>query len=205
MSSRGQLPRGRHGLEASVVLESQQARIVAALSLALLECGYWNLRVLDITNRAGVSRATFYQHFEDKLDCLLRAHRTAFEELLPRVGSALARSDPPQDPIVAARDATLAFALEDLPRAVLLVLPPLGADPRLAQQALSYHRRFAETIAANAERRGLDPQPPQVGIALFGGLAGLLAAHLVEEELDLSHSADSLLRGTASASRVEIP
>lgn len=67
------LPRGRHKLSRDQVEESQRLRLILALAEALSEQGYAATPVAAVLDRAGVSRQTFYQLYDNKLDCFLDA------------------------------------------------------------------------------------------------------------------------------------
>jgi AcrR family transcriptional regulator len=70
------LPPGRHGIPADLVRSHQRQRLVEAAAAALAEQGYGRLTAARITELAGVSSRTFYQHFEDLWACLLAAYET---------------------------------------------------------------------------------------------------------------------------------
>lgn len=99
-----QLPRGRHGLSRTLVVENQRERILTALAAVCTAKGYPAVTVEDICVRAGVSRRTFYDLFADKEQCFLAAYEqialrllTTFDEAYraaerswpERVGAAL--------------------------------------------------------------------------------------------------------------------
>jgi AcrR family transcriptional regulator len=67
------LPRGRHGLPASVVARSQRTRVVVATGWVAMEKGYANMTVADIVAVAGVGKDAFYRHFRDKEEAFLEA------------------------------------------------------------------------------------------------------------------------------------
>ena len=46
--------------------------ILAAARDVIIEKGYSHVDILDITERANVSKATFYKHFANKEDCVRR-------------------------------------------------------------------------------------------------------------------------------------
>src|SRR5690606_30880284 len=69
------LPRGPHGLPREEVERSQRERLLTAAAEAVAEKGYASMSVADILKGASVSRTTFYQLFDDKLDCFLAACR----------------------------------------------------------------------------------------------------------------------------------
>ncbi len=69
------LPRGTHGLDPSLVAASQRTRMLEAVGGAVAEKGYAATTIDDIVRGAGVSKKTFYEHFQDKLGCFLAALR----------------------------------------------------------------------------------------------------------------------------------
>jgi AcrR family transcriptional regulator len=70
------LPPGRHGIPADLVRAHQRQRLLEAAAAALAEQGYGRLTAARVTELAGVSSRTFYQHFEDLWACLLAAYET---------------------------------------------------------------------------------------------------------------------------------
>jgi AcrR family transcriptional regulator len=82
------LPRGTHGLDPSLVAASQRARLLEAVGRAVAEKGYAAATIDDIVRGAGVSKKTFYEHFQDKLGCFLAAYEAASDELYEHVRAA---------------------------------------------------------------------------------------------------------------------
>ncbi len=70
------LPPGRHGMPADLVRAHQRQRMLEAATEALAEQGYGRLTAARVTELAGVSSRTFYQHFEDLWACVLAAYET---------------------------------------------------------------------------------------------------------------------------------
>jgi AcrR family transcriptional regulator len=82
------LPRGTHGLDPSLVAASQRSRLLEAAGQAVAEKGYAAATIDDIVRGAGVSKKTFYEHFEDKLGCFLAAYEAASDQLYAHVTAA---------------------------------------------------------------------------------------------------------------------
>ena len=80
------LPRGPHELSREQVADSQRTRLMAAFTELMAERGYAAVRLAELVTRAGVSKATFYEHFADKEQCML----SAYEEYLHRLIAAIA-------------------------------------------------------------------------------------------------------------------
>jgi AcrR family transcriptional regulator len=81
-------PRKRAG----ATRERSRARQRLRLALAMIDCvgeaGYGPTRVADVIARAGVSRRTFYEHFDNKEDCLLATYDFIAAEGMRRIESA---------------------------------------------------------------------------------------------------------------------
>jgi AcrR family transcriptional regulator len=65
-----------------------RAKIIRAAVDLFLDVGYQNLRVDEITDRAGIGKGTFYHHFSSKQDLLLAYFRRTME--LVQVAEAVA-------------------------------------------------------------------------------------------------------------------
>jgi len=82
------LPPGRHGIPADIVRAHQRQRLLEAAAAALDEQGYGRLTAARVTQLAGVSSRTFYQHFEDLWACLLAAYEVEAGHLCSEIESA---------------------------------------------------------------------------------------------------------------------
>jgi AcrR family transcriptional regulator len=68
------LPRRAHVSVRDELRASQRGRLICAVADAVAANGYSAMTVADITSLAGVSRKTFYEHFEDKEACFLASY-----------------------------------------------------------------------------------------------------------------------------------
>lgn len=84
-SSPRRLPRGRHALARDEVERIHRSRLCAAMAEVMAEKGYVATSVADVLQRSGVSRQSFYQVFDDKLDCFMTAFAVAGDVLLRRL------------------------------------------------------------------------------------------------------------------------
>ncbi len=78
------LGEGPARLSAGEVAASQRRRMLAAMVAAVAEKGYVATAVADVTKRARVSRATFYEQFEDKADCFVAAVAACVDQIVGR-------------------------------------------------------------------------------------------------------------------------
>jgi AcrR family transcriptional regulator len=149
-----------------------------------LERGYAATSVADITQRAGVSRSTFFNYFPAKADLLWAAFDERVDRLragLPAAPDRPDRPDTPDAPVGAVLAAALRDLAADLPADhVALAFTQadamgLGDDLRLAAA-----RRAADlgaALAVYASSRGIDPLHARVaGSAWAGALVAAVEA-----------------------------
>jgi AcrR family transcriptional regulator len=103
------LPRGRHHLTREQVSASQRTRILMAMIEEVADRGYAATSVAHITARAGVSRKSFYEQFDDKEDCYLAAFDAAAELRDSHLRHTVRRLEPDTDPVEVFRTGLRAF------------------------------------------------------------------------------------------------
>lgn len=96
------LPPGRHGIPADLVRAHQRLRLLEAAAAAVAEQGYGRITAARVTELAGVSSRTFYQHFEDLWACLLAAYETEASRLCQEIEAACAALVEERGPIAEA-------------------------------------------------------------------------------------------------------
>jgi AcrR family transcriptional regulator len=96
------LPPGRHGIPADLVRAHQRLRLLEAAATALAEQGYGRLTAARVTELAGVSSRTFYQHFEDLWTCLLAAYESEASRLCEEIEVACAALAEERGPVAEA-------------------------------------------------------------------------------------------------------
>ena len=102
------LPRGRHAAPREVVWESQRGRLLAAMAEVVAPKGYGAVAVRDVIARAGVSRKTFYEHFDNKEECFLAAYDAGVASMLAAIGDAIGAAAP-AGPLAVARAGTARY------------------------------------------------------------------------------------------------
>jgi AcrR family transcriptional regulator len=65
------VPRGRHAPPLEVRREVQRQRLFQAAAKVFSEVGYAEASAEAISREAGMSKATFYEHFDNKEECIL--------------------------------------------------------------------------------------------------------------------------------------
>ena len=112
----------------------QRARIVAAMTDACADLGVVNATVADVVDRAGVSRRTFYEFFQDREQCFLAAMQDAVTRLWRAVEHAYDSSERWERRVKNALVATLAFLENEPSTARLLIVDTLAAGPAALQR-----------------------------------------------------------------------
>src|SRR5437763_146691 len=89
MNDRATVPRGRHAPPLEVRLSVQRRRLFEAAAAEFARSGYAEASAEAISRAAGMSKATFYEHFANKEECIL----ALFDEAATEVLRVMARSD----------------------------------------------------------------------------------------------------------------
>jgi AcrR family transcriptional regulator len=157
------------------------------------EKGFADMTVADVVAHAGVSRRTFYEQFEDKLDCFLAAYVAHAEALLADVEAALADADPGSR-LRVGLTAYLEHLAERPTFARVLTIDILGAGPRALGVRERMRARFMRNWRAVSDN-------DDVLRALVGGIAELVQARLLAGQADslpeLVPTLEQFVRGIA--------
>ena len=177
------LPRGRHAAPREVVWESQRGRLLAAMATAVGEKGYGAVAVADVIARAGVSRRTFYEHFDNKEECFLAAYDAGVEAMLAAIDEAIGEAAG-GGPLAIARAGTERYlrTLAANPAfARTFLVEVLAAGPRALERRAAVHARFAEQLATiHRAARGPAPAPgPHAFRACVGAIHELVTDHVL--------------------------
>lgn len=148
-----QLPRGRHGIPPEQVAESQRWRLLGAAAEVLVERGYARTRVADIAAKAGVSRGTLYEHFDDLPACLLAAYEMAADCVCDLAASARGAEREWGACLRAALEEIMGFLAEEPALAHLFGTEVAVGVPAIAAARERLIERLVET---GAERRSLE-------------------------------------------------
>jgi AcrR family transcriptional regulator len=180
------LPRGPHALPQDVVIAHQRERLLDAAATAVAEQGYAELTVRDLIVRAGVSRRTFYQLFDDKIDCVFAAHERAFERLSEVLVDACRAEVAWSDRVAAAIAASLAFAVESPSEAQLIVVAcHTASEPKLASRGHAAHEKLADLLRTGRQQGEVANVPPELTEqAVVGAAMAVVGARLLAGDVD---------------------
>jgi AcrR family transcriptional regulator len=185
----------RSGLSRAEVIANQRRRIFDGMATALAYHGYEDTKITDVVELAGLSRATFYEHFLGKEACFAAAYEDGVERLAEAVEAA------------ASGEERWALRLSD---GLLAGLGLLAADPALAHlllveslaaarpARLEHERsleRLAEALQPPAELPGGEVVPVETLRLLAGGLASHVSARVLAGEAERLPQDHDLLLG----------
>ena len=145
VQERATVPRGRHAPPLEVRQSRQRGRLFAAAAAVFARVGYAEATAEAIAREAGMSKATFYEHFGNKEDCIVALFDTATEIVLDAMRDAAAR-DHAADPEARVRTTLGAFlgTLANFPdESQTLLVEIVGAGPR----AMERRDRALEAVA----------------------------------------------------------
>lgn len=191
----GRFPAGVRTLPPDLVRAIQRERMLAAMLVTVNELGYRTLTVQDVLSRAGVSRPTFYEQFEDKEDCFLAAFDAATARMRKRLDEALEAAESGwRDRLRAGLRALLRFVAEDPDAARTLVVEARASSPAGLRRRDELLDGFASCLDAEA-REGLEDPPSAIAAAgVVGGIESVLYARLQKgETADLEALLPSLM------------
>jgi AcrR family transcriptional regulator len=198
--------RGRHAPPPEVRLPLQRERLLRSAAREFAERGYAGASSESISRRAGMSKATFYEHFANKEECMLALFDMG-AELVQAAMAQAAHNAPVGDARERVRAGTRAFlsALAEHPEfAQTLLVEIIGAGPRAAQRRDQILQAFADVVDAEnaaAARRGLMGRftTPHDSFAVVGAVTELVSRQVrlgvPEHMMDLAPVIDRLIFG----------
>ena len=159
---------------------SQRERILRAMVEVVAELGYPETRVVDVIKRAGVSRKTFYEFFDDREDCFLAAYDMALGDLYRGTELAYesASGQPWAERIRLALGTFLGMMAEHPEMAKFCIVDVLAAGPRALARRDAAIRQFTGIIDAGRAESERD-LPAITALSIAGGINELIYSELL--------------------------
>jgi AcrR family transcriptional regulator len=173
------LPAGYSGLPRELVEASQRQRLIHGVTIAVADKGFAAATVTDITERAGVSKKTFYEIFHDKLACFLAAYDHGAHAILDHTAQASiqAQADGAHaiDQLRAGTHAYLEFLVFEETYARTFCLEMLAAGPEAVARHRACRESFAHSLRAWYELNRPDqPGWPEPAPFVFEAATGVV-------------------------------
>jgi AcrR family transcriptional regulator len=163
------------------VQEMQRRRLLLALVEVLAEQGLEDASVGRICKRAGVSRRTFYELFEDRDECLSAAFDTAIERIAGPVTTAYEAGGNWRERIGRALTALLELLDAEPDVARMCVVETLKAGPSVSEQRACVIDAMVQAVeAGRSESKPAEEPPPLTGQGVVGGVLSVIHARLLE-------------------------
>ena len=175
---RARTPREGDSVSSKRPKRSQRERLLDSMIALAAEVGYQQVSIAQVSAKAGVSRATFYEQFQDKEDCLLAAYRTAAERLLAQALPTSVNGDWPEAAASSLRQLTNALRQDPDAGRLLFVERLAGGQPARETRRLvidAFERRVQEFIDSTPQGTETFDVPP---IALVGAIRSIVARYL---------------------------
>lgn len=161
--------------------KEQMRRLLDAAGHVFAEVGWADATVEAIVNRAGMSRRTFYEHFEDLKECLLVLHQKVSKLAFRAVESSVRAQTSPQEML---RMGVMAFlggiaTFPHMARVMFRVVRSAGPELELVHEQMM--ARFAKLVLDGVEAsfdnggRGRRPADGDVELRVFALVSGLEA------------------------------
>src|SRR5688500_19221097 len=93
MPDRATVPRGRHAPPLEVRQSVQRERLYAAAARVFARAGYAEASAEAISREAGMSKATFYEHFANKEEAIIALFDAAAEQIRAGVAEGFGRQE----------------------------------------------------------------------------------------------------------------
>jgi AcrR family transcriptional regulator len=183
----GQFPSGIRSLPADLVSAVQRERLLAGMLRACAQLGYRELTVQDVLERSGVSRPTFYEHFENKEDCFLAAFDAAAGRLRDRVEAAASEGgDRWRDRLRMAVEELLRFVDAEPDAARTLIVEARASCPPALERRDELLDHFAGCIdtRVRAEVAAVGMISPIAAAGVVGGVESLLYDRINREDTE---------------------
>ena len=185
MTDRQSIPRGRHAPPLEVRQDRQRQRLFASAATVFARQGFADATAEAIAREAGMSKATFYEHFDNKEDCICSLFDVAAELLITQMRMAMEENPerPPAERYHASTVKLLEVVAAFPDAAQTLLVEIIGAGPRAMERRDRVLGQFAQYIdesnAADAAE-GLVPRlaSPMDAFAIVGAVIELASRQI---------------------------
>lgn len=166
--------------EGGHVLGMQRRRLLLAMGEVLTEVGVEDATVGRISKRAGVSRRTFYEVFEDREECFLAAFDQAIERIAQEVVPAFMRERKWSARVRAALTVLLEYFDAHPGVARMCVIEALRAGPEVLEQRKRVLGVLTSAVdEGRAEARQGNEPLPLTAEGVVGGALSVVHARLL--------------------------
>jgi AcrR family transcriptional regulator len=174
-------------LEPSYLSRDPRGRALDAFVRTVAREGYDRATIEEVLELAKVPEPVFYEHFEDRQDCMLAALDEQIRWIENTISERVEGSTGWSERVRLGLQALLEALARDPEGARLMLVECLGAgEPALARlrSAVASYVPTLEQGRDDPEAAGTDHLPPQISEALVGGIASILHRLALERNTD---------------------
>jgi TetR/AcrR family transcriptional regulator len=179
------LSTGPRKMEAEAVARHQRGRLEGAMVDAVARHGYAETTLRELVTLAGVSKGTFYEHFESKQDCFLTTFDDIIDIISGGIEQAVSEAGDPGEKLLAGLHTFTAVATEEKEAAYLAVVESLtlGADAVPHRDRAAH--RFEAQIRQSLDRFPGDHRPSDLAVrGIVAGLRNCVYHRLRDETIE---------------------
>jgi AcrR family transcriptional regulator len=198
-----QLSSGRHRLPPDEVARHQKARLEGAMVEAVARHGFAGTTLKELVTLAGVSKTTFYQHFDSKQACFLATFDTIVGEVVGRVGATYREPGDFRERLSAALTTFMEIAAAEPAAASLTAVESLT----LGKAGIAHRERGSAAFQVMV-RQSVDHSPSSIEVsdmtvrAVVAGIRGVVYRRLrTGEAARLPELVDELVEWALSYQR----
>jgi len=179
--------------------DEQRRTLVEAAAHVFARDGFANASVASLLEASGLSRGTFYRHFDDLRSVFIAVQQNAADALVSRVDAVFAGAPDPKDKLHACVGAYLELCAEvgDLLRVLHREAAASGGDcaRERARSRTRMQSLFREGLKLAFDRGSLKKMPDDLTIiAVIGAIEGVALRYLEEHrEHELSEAQGPLV------------
>jgi AcrR family transcriptional regulator len=174
----GRFPAGVRTLPPDLIRAVQRERLLEAMLCTVAEVGYRSLTVQDVLARAGISRPTFYEQFEDKEACFIAAFDAASKRLRDRLRGAEGGEGDWRERLRAALTELTRFIAEEPEAARTLIVEARASSAAGLRRRDELLDSFAGWVDDLAREELEEPPSALAAVGVVGGIESVLYARL---------------------------
>lgn len=160
-------------------------RILVAMVEIVAKRGYHGATIEHIVKRAGVSRATFYEYFDNREDCVLAGFDEAAVELQRMMESAVAEADDWPGQVRAALAVFLEHTVANPALARTCIVESVTVGPVAMERYERALATFVPLFRLGRELGEADGElPDELEDLIIGGLVWMVHQRLLRNEID---------------------
>jgi AcrR family transcriptional regulator len=170
---------GLRGLAPDHVARNQKRRLEAAMVEAVARHGYAGTTLRELVRLAGVSKTTFYEHFDSKQECFLETFDEIVSQVTERVSAAYREDGDFRDRLVAALACFMELTVNEPEAAMLTAVESLT----LGEAGVAHRERgsaaFELMIRQSFQHSPSEHEVPPITVrAIAAGIRGVVYRRL---------------------------